>query len=73
MMLTISAKLRSCLSTTFIFLGLFVVVLGGLIVRAGAWLDDREVIDSEDDLSQEELLQIYKEAQEARSKDETKS
>ena len=66
----ISKKLRDYASTLFVFLGLGVVVLGGVIVRFGAWIGDitiLPVMDS-DDLSDEELRQVIKEAEEARSR-----
>tara|TARA_B100000767_G_scaffold208838_1_gene195790 strand:+ start:231 stop:431 length:201 start_codon:yes stop_codon:yes gene_type:complete len=64
-------RLRSYVGTGLIFIGLFVVLVGGLIVKFGAWVGDKEVIDSTD-LSDDELRQIYKEATEARSKEEEK-
>jgi len=64
-------RLRGYVGTGGIFIGLFVVLVGGLIVKFGAWVGDKEVIDSTD-LSDDELRQIYKEATEARSKEEEK-
>ena len=69
----ISTTLRSYVSTTFIFFGLFIVVLGGCVVKAGAWLGDRIVTDLPEDISDEELAQIIRECEEAKSNDETKS
>jgi len=62
-------RLRSYVGTGLIFIGLFVVLVGGLIVKFGAWVGDKEVVDSTD-LSDDELGQIYKEANEARSREE---
>tara|TARA_R100000544_G_C2177417_1_gene35218 strand:+ start:218 stop:418 length:201 start_codon:yes stop_codon:yes gene_type:complete len=64
-------RLRSYVGTGLIFIGLFVALVGGLIVKFGAWVGDKEVVDSTD-LSDDELRQIYKEATEARSKEEEK-
>ena len=69
----ISTTLRSYVSTTFIFLGLLIVVLGGLVVKAGAWLDDRRITELPEDITDEELAQIIRECEEAKSNDETKS
>lgn len=67
MLSKISKTLRGVLASSFIFSGLFVVILGGLVVRLGAWLGDRQVIDVEqDDLTDEELRQVIREAQEAK-------
>lgn len=69
----ISTTLRSYVSTTFIFLGLAIVVLGGCVVKAGAWLGDRMVTDLPEDISDAELEQIIREAEQARSKNEDNS
>jgi hypothetical protein len=47
-------------------MGLAVVVLGGVIVKAGAWVGDITTVPV--DLSDEELRQVIKEAEEARSR-----
>lgn len=65
------SRLRGYVGTGVIFIGLFVVLVGGLIVKFGAWVGDKEVIDSTD-LSEDELRQIYKEVEEARSKEDEK-
>ena len=59
-------KLREYTATLFIFMGLAVVVLGGVIVKAGAWVGDITTVPV--DLSDEELRQVIKEAEEARSR-----
>ena len=67
----ISQKLRSYMSTTFIFFGLFVVILGGCVVRAGAWLGGQTIVDvmntRPQDISDDQLAQVIREAREARS------
>lgn len=73
MIATISTTLRSWISTSFIFFGLFIVVLGGCVVKAGAWLGDRMITELPEDISDSELEQIIREANEARSKNEDKS
>lgn len=64
----ISKTLRSWIGTAFIFMGLAVVTLGSVLVHIGAWLNDVKVLDvtHDDDLTDEELHQIIKEAREAR-------
>lgn len=62
------SRLRGYVGTGVIFIGLFVVLVGGLIVKFGAWVGDKEVIDSTD-LTDDELRQIFKEVEEARSKE----
>jgi hypothetical protein len=64
----ITKKLREYTGTLFIFMGLSVVVLGGVIVRAGTWVGDIATVSV--DLSDEELRQVIKEAEEARSRGE---
>jgi hypothetical protein len=64
----ITKKLREYTATLFILTGLGVVVLGGVIVTAGAWIGDITMVS--DDLSDEELRQVIKEAEEASSRGE---
>jgi hypothetical protein len=70
----ISKKLRSYTGTSFIFMGLAVVILGSSIVRLGAWVSDIKVLDVDyddnADISEEELAQVIKEAREARRDEE---
>ena len=67
MLSKISKTLRGVVASLFIFTGLFAVILGGLVVRLGAWMGDRQVIEVEqDDLTDEELAQVIREAQEAK-------
>ena len=61
-------KLREYTATLFIFMGLAVAVLGGVLIKAGAWIGDiaiSPVMDS-DDLSDEQFRQVIKAAEEAR-------
>ena len=68
MISTISKTLRQWVATAFIFMGLAIIILGGLIVRLGAWLGNRQVVDVENDydISDDQLAQVIKEAEEAR-------
>ena len=70
----ISKTLRSWTGTSFIFMGLAVVILGSSIVRLGAWVSDIKVLDVDyddnADISEEELAQVIKEAREARRDEE---
>ena len=68
MITKISKTLRLWIGTSFIFMGLFIIILGGLIVRLGAWLGDRQVVDVENnyDITDDQLAQVIREAEEAR-------
>lgn len=74
MISTISKKLRSCTGTTFIFMGLAVVILGSAIVHLGAWIADMSVVDVDyddtADISDDQLAQVIREAREARRDEE---
>lgn len=74
MISTISKKLRSCTGTTFIFMGLAVVILGSAIVHLGAWIADMPVVDVDyddtADISDDQLAQVIREAREARRDEE---
>ena len=67
MLSKISKTLRGVIASSFIFSGLFVIILGGLVVRLGAWMGDRQVIEVEqDDLTDDQLAQVIREAREAK-------
>ena len=71
----IASTLRSWTGTSFIFIGLSVVILGSALVRLGAWIADMTIIDvdyedPDADITEEELAQVIREAREARRDEE---
>ena len=69
-MKNIMYKLRGCIGSLIVFVGIAVTILGACIVKAGAWIGD--IREFSEDLETEELKQLYKELKEARSKEQNK-
>ena len=69
-MKNIMYKLRGCIGSLIVFVGIAVTILGACIVKAGAWIGD--IRELSEDLETEDLKQLYKEVKEARSKGRTK-
>ena len=69
-MKNIMYKLRGCIGSLIVFVGIAVTILGACIVKAGAWIGD--IREFSEDIETEDLKQLYKEVKEARSKGRTK-
>lgn len=72
----INSRVKFWIARIVTFTGLAVVILGGLVVKLGAWMGDLTVVtamaEEVEDITDEELMQIYREASEARNKKEEK-
>ena len=69
-MKNIMYKLRGCIGSLIVFVGIAVTILGACIIKAGAWIGD--IREFSEDIETEDLKQLYKEVKEARSKGRTK-
>ena len=69
-MKNIMYKLRGCIGSLIVFVGIAVTILGACIVKAGAWIGD--IREFSEDIETEDLKQLYKEVKEARSKEQNK-